>query len=47
MAFYSNCDGNKEIYVMAVPDGTDADGSGLRNLTNDPADDVDPAWSPR
>jgi len=31
---------NSEIYVM------DADGSHQRNLTNNPADDVAPVWSP-
>jgi len=25
----------------------DADGSGLADLTNDPAEDGDPRWSPR
>ncbi len=40
IAFVSNRDGNKEIYVM------NADGSNLLNLTNDPLDDRTPAWSP-
>ena len=40
IAFYSNRDGNNEIYVM------NGDGSGLNNLTNNPADDYEPAWSP-
>jgi CubicO group peptidase (beta-lactamase class C family) len=32
---------------MAVPDGTDADGSDERNITNLPtSDDTDPQWSP-
>ena len=39
-AFYSNRDGNYEIYVM------DADGSNQTRLTNTPADEIDPAWSP-
>jgi Tol biopolymer transport system component len=39
-AFVSERDGNREIYIM------NADGSGARNLTNNPADDWDPAWSP-
>jgi Tol biopolymer transport system component len=39
-AFVSERDGNREIYVM------NADGSGVRNLTTNPADDRDPAWSP-
>jgi Tol biopolymer transport system component len=38
--FVSRRDGNSEIYVM------NADGSGLRNLTRAPSDDLDPAWSP-
>jgi Tol biopolymer transport system component len=33
-------DGNREIYVM------NADGSGQRRLTRNPADDASPAWSP-
>ncbi len=33
-------DGNAEIYVI------NADGSGLRRVTNHPADDIHPAWSP-
>jgi hypothetical protein len=40
IAFMSNRDGNSEIYVI------NQDGSGLVNLTNNPADDVYPAWSP-
>src|SRR5213083_3084647 len=40
IAFVSNRDGNNEIYVM------NADGTGLTRLTNDPASDVYPAWSP-
>jgi TolB protein len=36
----SRRDGNAEIYVM------NADGSGLRNVTRTPWDDLDPAWSP-
>jgi len=40
IAFVSDRDGNPEIYVMN-PDGT-----AQTRLTNDPADDVDPAWSP-
>ena len=39
IAFVSNRDGNDEIYVMK------ADGTGLRRLTNDPAEDLEPAWS--
>ncbi|HEX7049665.1 MAG TPA: LpqB family beta-propeller domain-containing protein [Longimicrobiales bacterium] len=38
--FIGNRDGNYEIYVMNV------DGSGLENLTNDPATDYYPVWSP-
>ena len=40
IAFRSNRDGNNEIYVM------NGDGSGLTNLTNNPADDDAPFWSP-
>ena len=40
IAFESNRDGNNEIYVMN-PDGTVEE-----NLTNNPANDVFPAWSP-
>lgn len=40
IAFVSTRDGNSEIYVM------NADGSGQRNLTNDPAEDLAPVWSP-
>ena len=36
----SDRDGNSEIYVMNV------DGTGLTRLTDDPAVDVYPAWSP-
>lgn len=40
IAFDSDRDGNREIYVM------DPDGSNQVNLTNDPDDDFNPAWSP-
>src|SRR3972149_2022770 len=40
IAFDSRRDGNPEIYVM------NADGSGQTNLTNNPANDAVPAWSP-
>lgn len=40
IAFFSDRDGNDEIYVM------NADGSDQRNLTHHPASDTDPAWSP-
>jgi len=40
IAFVSERDWNKEIYVM------DADGNNLRNLTNNPASDEAPSWSP-
>ena len=40
IAFYSDRDGNYEIYVM------DADGSNPTNLTNNPANDGAQAWSP-
>ena len=40
IAFVSERDGNLEIYVM------NANGSGITRLTDDPADDFDPQWSP-
>jgi Tol biopolymer transport system component len=40
IAFYSDRDGNAEIYVMS------ADGSGVVRLTNTPADEGYPSWSP-
>ncbi len=40
IAFDSDRDGNREIYVMGP------DGENLRNLSNHPAEDWDPAWSP-
>jgi len=40
LAFETDRDGNREIYVM------NADGSAPTNLTNNPAFDADPAWSP-
>jgi dipeptidyl aminopeptidase/acylaminoacyl peptidase len=40
IAFQSNRDKNLEIYVM------NADGSSQTNLTNNPAGDTEPAWSP-
>src|SRR5574337_131638 len=40
IAFQSERDGNAEIYVVH------ADGSGQTNLTNSPAADYAPAWSP-
>jgi len=40
IAFYSNRDGNVEIHAM------NADGSGMTNLTNTPARDLEPVWSP-
>ncbi len=40
IAFLSERDGNGEIYVM------NADGSGLTRLTNNPASDLSPDWSP-
>ena len=39
IAFASNRDGNFEIYVI------NADGTGLRRLTNNPAEEGSPAWS--
>jgi len=40
IAFTSNKDGNLDVYTMR------ADGSDLTNLTNNPAQDVSPVWSP-
>jgi len=40
IAFVSNRDGNSEIYLM------ESDGSNQVNITNHPAADLDPAWSP-
>jgi WD40 repeat protein len=40
IAFVSSRDGNSEIYVV------NADGTGLTRLTDDPAVDAYPAWSP-
>ena len=40
IAFASNRDGNSEIYIM------NPDGSQQVNLTQHPAADFDPAWSP-
>jgi Tol biopolymer transport system component len=39
LAFVSTRDGNEEIYVMK------ADGTSVTRLTDDPADDGEPAWS--
>ena len=38
--FVSDRDGNDEIYLMNI------DGSNARRLTNNPANDIHPAWSP-
>ena len=40
IVFVSNRDGNQEIYTM------NPDGSGQRNITNNPKQDSAPAWSP-
>ncbi|MFC1713526.1 TolB family protein [Candidatus Poribacteria bacterium] len=40
IVFESDRDGNYEIYVM------DADGKNQHNVTNNPAEDWSPAWSP-
>ena len=45
IAFMSDRDGNDEIYVMEADPDTGADGGNPTNLTNDPANDVNPAWS--
>ena len=41
IVFDSDRDGNREIYVMGP------DGSSQTNLTNEPADDRNPAWNPQ
>ena len=41
IVFFSNRDGNGEIYVM------DANGNNQVNLTNHPARDAAPTWSSR
>ena len=40
IAFESNRDGNYDVYIM------DNNGAQVRNLTNDPGEDKEPAWSP-
>lgn len=40
IAFISERDGNSEIYVM------NEDGTNQKRITNDPADDMQPIWSP-
>jgi TolB protein len=40
LVFISMRDGNYEIYIM------NPDGSGQRNLTNHPANDIQPAFLP-
>jgi Tol biopolymer transport system component len=40
IAFETNRDGNREIYIM------NADGTGQTNLTMNAAQDIEPAWSP-
>ncbi|MDQ3835647.1 MAG: hypothetical protein M3270_01755, partial [Thermoproteota archaeon] len=40
IAFVSIKDGNEDVYVM------NADGSGQTRLTDDPANDLSPSWSP-
>jgi tol-pal system beta propeller repeat protein TolB len=49
LAFTSLRDGNAEIYVMSAPEPPDQapiNGVGPVNLTQDPAYDLDPSWSP-
>ena len=48
LAFHrSQANGNADVYVVNVADALQgADGSGLTNLTNSPANDFSPAWSP-
>ena len=40
IAFASDRDGNFEVYEM------NADGAGVTRLTDTPASDINPAWSP-
>jgi Tol biopolymer transport system component len=40
IVFSSNREGNSEIYTM------NTDGTGLKRITNDPAGDIQPAFSP-
>src|SRR5687768_10024527 len=40
IAFYSDRDGDREIYIMK------GDGTGLRQLTFNEGEDLDPTWSP-
>jgi Tol biopolymer transport system component len=40
IAFSSDRSGNEDVWIM------DADGTNLHDLTNDPANDTDPSWSP-
>jgi hypothetical protein len=46
LAFTSEVDGDFEIYLMAVPEGTDVDGSDQRRLTHRRGEDYWPTWSP-
>jgi Tol biopolymer transport system component len=47
MAFVSERDGNPEIYLVNVQDALNGGaGSGLTRLTDNPAPDGSPAWSP-
>lgn len=46
IAFVSNRDGNDEIYVMDVIFEPFASGANPVNITNHPAKDFEPAWSP-
>ena len=40
VAVTADRDGNRDVYVM------NADGTGIVNLTNNPASDCGPSWSP-
>ena len=46
IVFVSDRDDNNEIYVMAVPDGADADESEVVRLTDNWINDSTPIWSP-
>jgi Tol biopolymer transport system component len=46
IAFVSNRDGNDEIYLLTLPEGTESPGGTLTRLTDSPERDWYPAWSP-
>jgi TolB protein len=46
LAFVSQRDGNREIYLLASDTLTSTNSTGLMNITQHPAEDWTPAWSP-